>query len=73
MYGFVNGLLAAAFAWHGTERPALVDRLDRRAGHDLLTGAVQSAREFAPGFGSCFRSCSFEPPVADLRELGWLP
>jgi hypothetical protein len=83
MHGFVNVFSAAAFAWHGAESALLLDLLndvDPHAfafrddeltwrGHALTTAQVEEARrDFAHSFGSC----SFEDPLADLRELGWL-
>lgn len=84
MHGFLNVFLAAVFAWHGAERELLAEILaeeNPRAfafaddemhwrGHNLSTAQIQIARrDFAHSFGSC----SFEEPVADLRELGYLP
>jgi hypothetical protein len=84
MHGFVNVFTAAAFAWFGKERELLLDILNdvdshaftfseqelRWRGQSLPTEDVITARrDFAHSFGSC----SFEEPVADLRELGWLP
>jgi hypothetical protein len=83
MHGFVNVFTAAAFAWHGSDPALLLDLLndvDSHAfsfreedfswrGHTLTTAQLMEARrDFAHSFGSC----SFEEPVADLRELGWL-
>jgi hypothetical protein len=83
MHGFLNVFAAAAFAWHGAGRDLLTAILaeeDSRAfeftddelrwrGRRLSCAQVQGARaEFAHSFGSC----SFEEPVADLRELGFL-
>lgn len=84
MHGFVNVFTAAAFAWHGNDPEFLIDLLndvDSHAfafrddeltwrGEALTTEQVQDARrDFAHSFGSC----SFEEPLADLRDLGWLP
>ena len=84
MHGFVNVFAAAAFAWYGHERDLLLEVLTaesasafefagndlRFRGRGLSTVQLQAARdEFAHSFGSC----SFEEPVADLRELGLLP
>jgi hypothetical protein len=84
MHGFVNVFAAAAFAWHGVGRDRLAAMLteeDPRAfeftddelrwgGLRLSTAQIQTARrDFAHSFGSC----SFEEPVADLRDLGYLP
>jgi hypothetical protein len=82
-HGFVNMFLAAAFAWHGADRATLLKMLNEtesgafqfRDGEalwrdrKLTTDQIAKARrEFAHSFGSC----SFEEPIADLRELGWL-
>jgi hypothetical protein len=84
MHGFVNVFTAAAFAWHGADRSqvlAILNETDPRAfgmsdnsltwnGHSLSTVQIADARaNFAHSFGSC----SFEEPIADLRDLGWLP
>jgi hypothetical protein len=84
MHGYINVFAAAAFAWHGADREHLVKVIaeeDPRAfefaddelrwrGNRLTTAQVQEARrDFAHSFGSC----SFEEPIADLRELGYLP
>jgi hypothetical protein len=84
MHGFVNVFLAASFAWHGMDRSAIIDLLNetdpdsfefieaavRWRGRSLSTAQLESARrDFAHSFGSC----SFEEPIGDLRQLGWLP
>jgi hypothetical protein len=84
MHGFINVFVAAAFAFDGADEALLVeilDETDRAAfvfgerelawrGRTLGTPQIGVARrDFAHSFGSC----SFEEPVADLRELGWLP
>jgi hypothetical protein len=84
VHGFLNVFAAAAFAWKGLEREALVEILEetdpeafvfgeddlRWRGRILRAGDIRTARrEFAHSFGSC----SFEEPVSDLRELGLLP
>jgi hypothetical protein len=83
MHGFVNVFLAAAFAWHGADRATVLKILsetdagafqfhnDEAQWRDQRLTTKQVAevrREFAHSFGSC----SFEEPIADLRELGWL-
>jgi len=83
MHGFVNVFVAAALAWHGGKRDLLLDVLNEtdpssfEFGEEQLRwreqalGTAQIARarrDFAHSFGSC----SFEEPIADLRELGWL-
>ena len=83
MHGFINVFVAAAFAWHASDRAAVIgvmhecdpesfefsdDSLAWR-GRTLSTAQIAAARrEFAHSFGSC----SFEEPVADLKALGWL-
>lgn len=84
MHGFINVFAAAAFVWHGAGRDAALDILNEEdpaafaflpdrmtwRERELSVAAIRSARaDFAHSFGSC----SFEEPVADLRELGWLP
>jgi hypothetical protein len=77
MHGFVNVFLAAALLQHAetilTEEDAEAFAFDDEAaswrGHRMPTGELaRTRREFAISFGSC----SFEEPVADLKELGWL-
>ena len=80
MHGFINLLLAAAFAWHGETQiePILSEtdteafRFDDRArwrDRSLRIEQVESARrEFVHSFGSC----SFTEPIAELHGLGWL-
>jgi hypothetical protein len=80
MHGFVNVFLAASFAWRGADVDSLADILKERdaaafvfqedaAGwRDLRLSAAEiaaSRRDFAHSFGSC----SFEQPVAELRNL----
>ncbi|HEX3683401.1 MAG TPA: hypothetical protein VHU83_12770 [Bryobacteraceae bacterium] len=80
MHGFINVFLAAAFAWHGktdieavlAETDPSAFRFDQRAHWrdlSLSSGQIAEARtHFAHSFGSC----SFEEPIADLEQLGWL-
>jgi hypothetical protein len=82
MHGFLNLLLAAAFQWAGVneqETAALLEaapgafRMTRKGvswqRHWVSTEQIRSAREkLAISFGSC----SFDEPVADLRQLGLL-
>jgi hypothetical protein len=77
MHGFVNVFLAAALPVHA-ESILLED--DPRAfvfdddaaswrGHAVHTeDLARLRREFAISFGSC----SFQEPIADLKELGWV-
>jgi hypothetical protein len=84
MHGFVNVFVAGGFAWYGMEREALVDILSETdpsafdfrefemhwRGYRLFSAQIGEARhDFAHSFGSC----SFEEPITDLKELGWLP
>jgi hypothetical protein len=77
MHGFVNVFLAAALPEHAesilTEDDPHAFTFDDDAaawrGHAVhIEDLVQLRREFAISFGSC----SFEEPIADLKELGWL-
>ncbi len=83
MHGFINVFVAASFAWNRASEHALVDILNETdpqafwfsdemlSWRDQLlsTAQVEAARrDFAHSFGSC----SFDEPVADLRQLGWL-
>jgi hypothetical protein len=84
MHGFVNVFVAAAFAWHGLDRAEVLEILNETdpAGFEFLdeelrwhgrnitaTQIAAARRDFAHSFGSC----SFEEPIADLRQLDWLP
>ncbi len=77
MHGFVNVFMAAALL---SRAEAILDDDDPHAfvfdddtaswrGHAVLTDDLARLRnDFAISFGSC----SFEEPVHDLKELGWL-
>lgn len=77
MHGFVNVFMAAALP---KQAETILMETDARAfefgddaaswrGHSVTTEDLARIRsEFAISFGSC----SFEEPVADLKELGWL-
>ncbi|HEX3747282.1 MAG TPA: hypothetical protein VHW09_25270 [Bryobacteraceae bacterium] len=83
MHGFLNVFIAAASAWYGEDEllEDILQEEDPRAftfvgdvlhwrDYGLSTEQIEtSRRDFAHSFGSC----SFEEPVADLRELGLLP
>jgi hypothetical protein len=84
MHGFVNVFVAAAFAWHGLDRAAVIEALNEtdpasfeflddglcwRGRNITATQIAEARRDFAHSFGSC----SFEEPIADLRQLDWLP
>ncbi|HEX6178895.1 MAG TPA: hypothetical protein VF057_11090 [Thermoanaerobaculia bacterium] len=77
MHGFLNVFIAAALPRFATQ---ILLEDNRRAfafddgglwWHDLRVVSEELARmrqEYAISFGSC----SFEEPIADLKELGWL-
>jgi len=77
MHGFINVFLAAALLDHADD---VLAENDPRAfafdddgvswrGHRVSTEAlIAMRRDFATSFGSC----SFEEPIHDLKELGWL-
>jgi hypothetical protein len=77
MHGFVNVFMAAALVHHAE---AILRETDPRAfefgddaaawrGHSVAADDLARVRrDFAIAFGSC----SFEEPLADLKELGWL-
>ena len=77
MHGFLNVFLAAALLDHADEVLAEEDPHafsfdDDGAswrGHRVSTEElIAMRRDFATSFGSC----SFEEPIGDLKELGWL-
>jgi hypothetical protein len=84
MHGFVNVFLAAALLWHrgNTEADARATleetspdafRFDEKCvswrDHSLTSAQLRAARrKFAISFGSC----SFEEPIKELKDLGWL-
>lgn len=77
MHGFLNVFLAAALLDHadgilGESDPRAFAFDDGHAswrGHRVTTEELRAVRrDFAISFGSC----SFEEPLNDLKELGWL-
>jgi hypothetical protein len=77
MHGFLNVFLAAAMTERAEEileeRDASAFRFDDAGatwrGTRVSTGdLIAMRRDFATSFGSC----SFEEPIRDLQELGWL-
>jgi hypothetical protein len=77
MHGFVNVFIAAALTGHAEEilreeDPSAFAFSDEQVvwrEHAVSTEELAKTREeFALSFGSC----SFEEPIADLKELGWL-
>lgn len=81
MHGFLNVLVASAFAWHRERdiEPILAE-LDPKAfsfddslhwrGKSLTTAQVQDARK---NFIHSIGSCSFDEPVNELKSLGLIP
>lgn len=83
MHGFINVFLAAALARDRVGLDTLVDLLDERDARQIIwrddhvswrdhridASAIASTRA---SFASSFGSCSFEEPIADLAQLGWL-
>lgn len=76
MHGFVNVFLAAALVddaeaiLRETDAKAFTFDDDGAAWRDrrVSLGDLEAMRELATSFGSC----SFEEPIDDLKELGWL-
>lgn len=83
MHGFANVLLAAALAWRGAEKNAVLKTLGCEQssafefGEDSVrwlefeAGAEEIAatrREFAMSYGSC----SFTEPMEEAKALGWI-
>ncbi|MBS1993679.1 MAG: hypothetical protein JSS83_24355 [Cyanobacteria bacterium SZAS LIN-3] len=80
MHGFINVLMAAAFAWRGDKDiepiiaetdPGAFSFGERACWRDrcLTLDEIKDARQ---NFVHSVGSCSFEEPVHDLRALGWL-
>jgi hypothetical protein len=81
MHGFINVLMAAAFAWQGatdiepilSEQDASAFVFDDKAswrGHPLTVSQLTDMRQ---NFMHSVGACSFDEPVQDLQALGWLP
>jgi hypothetical protein len=83
MHGFVNVFLAAALLWQGGSEAAAIATLEEQSPeafhfddeyaawgtHRVTTAQLRAARE---NFAISFGSCSFEEPIRDLQQLGWL-
>ena len=77
MHGFVNVFLAAAMIDHADEilreedasAFAFSDESVSWRGHAISTEQLANTRK---NFALSFGSCSFEEPIDDLKELGWL-
>lgn len=80
MHGFINVLMAAAFAWHGERyiEPIIAEE-DAKAfsfgeganwrNRSLTNSQIKDARDH---FVHSVGSCSFEEPVQDLKAMGLL-
>ena len=84
MHGFVNVFLAAAMLREcRIDRATVLAILSETSadafkfddagasykGKPITTAQIQAARE---NFAICFGSCSFDDPIRDLKQLGWL-
>jgi hypothetical protein len=80
MHGFINVLMASAFAWHGethvepivAEMDAKAFRFDEKACWNDKSLTVEQIRDARKNFMHAIGSCSFEEPIQDLRALGLL-
>jgi hypothetical protein len=81
MHGFINVLMAAAFAWHGDEDiEGILSETDPQA-FVFADGAswkerslsAEQVRDARLNFIHSIGSCSFEEPVQELQALGLLP
>lgn len=80
MHGFLNVLMAAAFAWHGNQdiEPILAEtdpsafRFDDRAHWRNLSLSHAEIKASRVEFMHSIGSCSFEEPVQELQKLGLL-
>lgn len=79
MHGFVNVFVAATFAWAAYPLRPILEETDPGAfqfddglqwrGLSLSRAQIEDCRE---NFLHSFGSCSFEEPIADLKNFGWL-
>lgn len=78
MHGFLNVLMASAFAWHGdreiepivAEMDAAAFSFDERARWRSKSLDLDQIREARAAFMHSVGSCSFDEPVQDLQQLG---
>lgn len=81
MHGFLNVLMAAAFAWRGeknieaiiAETDASAFTFDGGAKWRDLTLSVEQIKDARANFMHSIGSCSFDEPVHELQGLGLLP
>jgi hypothetical protein len=77
MHGFINVLMAAAFAWNGeTDIEAIIAetdpnafKFDDRAHWKDKSLSIEQVRDARQNFMHAIGSCSFEEPVEDLEAL----
>lgn len=80
MHGFINVLMASAFAWNGelNIEPIIAEtapeafRFDDKAYWREQSLTVEQIRDTRENFMHAIGSCSFEEPVEDLKSLGLL-
>jgi len=80
MHGFINVLMASAFAWRGEKNiePIVAEQdpgafsFDNRACWREKCLTLEEIVDARKNFVHSVGSCSFEEPVQDLRALGWL-
>ena len=77
MHGFINVFLAAAFVDDAEEvlldgDPDSFEFDDDGVSWRGLRGTTEELARMRQELAISFGSCSFEEPLADLRELGWL-
>lgn len=80
MHGFLNVLLASAFAWNGerdieaiiAETDPKAFKFDESASWRDKSLSAEQVRDARVNFMHAIGSCSFEEPVEDLRSLGLL-
>lgn len=78
MHGFVNLFMAAALAGTADEEvlldanPASFRFDDTHASWHEYAATTELIERVRAEFAISFGSCSFEEPIADLKELGWL-
>jgi hypothetical protein len=81
MHGFLNLLVAAAFAFEGGDEQTVVGALEETSASAFrfsdtavewhgLAVATEGLKRVREQFAISFGSCSFEEPLADLRALG---
>ncbi|MBY0358331.1 MAG: hypothetical protein K2W82_10055 [Candidatus Obscuribacterales bacterium] len=78
MHGFINVLMAAAFAWHGKKdiEPIIAETdpkafvFDERAHFRDISLSVSEIEDARRNFIHTVGSCSFEEPIYDLQKLG---